>query len=535
MTGDDHDLLRKYLAEGAEAAFTALVNRHVDLVYSAARRQVRSPDLAAEVTQSAFLALARQGGRIKPGTPLIAWLYLVTRRAAVDVIRRESRRQVREQTAFEIAAMKSPSAEWSHVEPLLDEAMESLPAADRGALLLRYFENKSLREVGEALGTSDDAAQKRVSRALEQLRTFFSRRGVTIGSAALASDLAAGAVSAAPAGLGFAISSAAVLTGAAQMTAIETARTLAMTTIQKTLLVTAVAAAVGAGLYQHSELASRDHRILELQQQVEQARAENRDLRAGRDRIAGQLADSRQENGPAPTGTTAESTGSDPIEAELKAVSARVTVLKEKMAEAPDQQIPEMRLLKGEDWINVAAKHRLETDDDLRAALREVRSTAKVNFSDEISRALWKYTQVNDGQVPADIMDLVSYLDAPDEGDMLARYGIMRTGKLREIPGSAMLIAEIATLGGSEDSTLYMSGPRTRAGEGDINIHGDSQNDISGPVLAAVADFIKAKEEQPLTEPAQLLPYLKTPVDMGRLQKFWSQTGLPNNLHSPRD
>lgn len=154
----DLDLLQQYARTNSQDAFTALVQRHVHLVYSAARRQVRSPQLAEEVTQSVFIDLARQGGRLDPAQPLAAWLSVVTRRTAVDVIRRESRRQAREQAAAEIAAMKTPPSSWSRISEVLDEAMESLDEADRSALLLRFFENRSLREVGAALRLSEDAA-----------------------------------------------------------------------------------------------------------------------------------------------------------------------------------------------------------------------------------------------------------------------------------------------------------------------------------------------------------------------------------------
>src|SRR5689334_18585231 len=146
MSDSDHDLLRSYATAGSQPAFSELVRRHVNLVYSAARRQVRSSALAEEIAQSVFLDLARNASHIKPATPLVAWLHLVTRRTAVDTIRRESRRQAREQSAAEIAAMKSPTPDWSGIEPLLDEAVESLPEADRIAILLRFFENKSLQE-----------------------------------------------------------------------------------------------------------------------------------------------------------------------------------------------------------------------------------------------------------------------------------------------------------------------------------------------------------------------------------------------------
>ena len=211
MKANDLDLLRQYAAEESEEAFTALVNRHLNLVYSAALRQVRSAQLAEEVAQSVFSDLARNAGKLKPDTILTAWLYQVARRTAIDLVRKESRRQFRELTALEMTAMNSTAADWTQVEPLLDEAMAALEATDRAAILLRYFENKSLRDVGQTLGTTDDAAQKRVSRAIERLRDFFAKRGVSIGAGGLATVIAGNAVQAAPVGLAAAISSAAAL------------------------------------------------------------------------------------------------------------------------------------------------------------------------------------------------------------------------------------------------------------------------------------------------------------------------------------
>src|ERR1700728_3669967 len=173
----DLDLLDQYARENRQDAFATLLDRHLKLVYSAALRQVRSPELAEEVAQSVFADLARNAAKLEPQTILTAWLYQVTRRTAIDVVRRESRRQGRERIALDITNMNSNSSEWTAIEPLLDEAMESLDPPDRTAILLRYFEDKSLRDVGKLLGTSEDAAQKRVSRALDQLRAFFSKRG----------------------------------------------------------------------------------------------------------------------------------------------------------------------------------------------------------------------------------------------------------------------------------------------------------------------------------------------------------------------
>src|SRR5437773_1926031 len=170
MTASDLELLQQYARRDSEEAFAALVSRHLDLVYSVALRQVRSPQLAEEVAQSVFADLARNIHKLKPDTILTAWLHQVTRRTAISVVRRESRRQYRETIASEMTALNTLNADsgtgfqpiWPHIEPLLEQAMDSLDDTDRSAILLRYFENKSLREVGQALGTSDDAAQKRV-------------------------------------------------------------------------------------------------------------------------------------------------------------------------------------------------------------------------------------------------------------------------------------------------------------------------------------------------------------------------------------
>src|SRR5436190_12906177 len=151
MTANEHDLelLARYTRESSEAAFAELVHRHLDLVYSAALRQVRSPQLAEEIAQSVFTDLSRNVGRLNPGTVLAAWLYQVARRTAIDVIRRESRRQLREQLALQQADMNAHPSIWNQIEPLIEEAMESLEPAERTAILLRFFENRNLREVGQ--------------------------------------------------------------------------------------------------------------------------------------------------------------------------------------------------------------------------------------------------------------------------------------------------------------------------------------------------------------------------------------------------
>jgi predicted DNA-binding protein (UPF0251 family) len=151
----------------------------------------------------------------------------------------------------QLASHDNDQTDWTQIQPVLDEAIDSLADADREALLLRFFKNLDFRSVGSALGVSDDTAQKRVSRALERLRGFFAQRGITVSVAALAVALSSNAVQAAP--VGFAVSLAAAAKSAAGVgaTLTTTKHLIAMTTLQKSLIVTsiAIAAAVGVKVY----------------------------------------------------------------------------------------------------------------------------------------------------------------------------------------------------------------------------------------------------------------------------------------------
>ena len=288
MSDTDHELLRQFTHDHAQAAFTALVQRHVNLVYSAALRQVRSPQLAEEVAQSAFADLAREAAQLKPDTILTAWLYAVARRTAIDVVRQESRRQLREQIAVEMNAMNATDDEWTQIEPLLDDAMAALDATDRTAILLRYFENKNLRDVGLALGTSDDAAQKRVSRAVEQLRAFFAKRGTTVGASGLAVVISANAVQAAPAGLAATISAAGIA-GATATTA------LIMTTLQKLAVTAALTVSVGVGIYEAKQAHDARSQVQALRQQQAPLVEQVQQLQKERDSATNQLAGLNQD------------------------------------------------------------------------------------------------------------------------------------------------------------------------------------------------------------------------------------------------
>jgi RNA polymerase sigma factor (sigma-70 family) len=200
---DDIGLLRQYATSGSEAAFETLVNRRIGFVYSAAMRQVRDPHLAQEVTQTVFIILARKARSIPNETVLAGWLFNTTRFTALAQIRAVAKRRRHEQEVAMEHETEPATAEplWQQMSPLLDEALCTLGEKDRRALLLRFFENKSLAEVGQSLATGEDGARKRVSRALERLHRYFLRRGISSTTVMLAAALSSHSVQAAPAAL----------------------------------------------------------------------------------------------------------------------------------------------------------------------------------------------------------------------------------------------------------------------------------------------------------------------------------------------
>jgi len=299
MSDTDLQLLARYTRHQAEDAFAEIVRRHVNLVYSAALRQVRSPQLAEEVAQSVFADLARNAARLKPDTILSAWLYQVTRRTAIDVVRRELRRQLREQIATEMNAMDATSDDWVQIEPLLDEAMLALDETDRAAVLLRYFENKPLREVGDTLGASEDAARKRINRAVDRLREILSKRGVTVGASGLVVVISANAIQAAPMGLAATITTAAALAGttvAATATATAT-KAITTTTLQKTVIGATLAVAVGTGIYEASRASHLEEQSRALQRQrAEQVQKLERERDDANERLVAMRAENEKTN-----------------------------------------------------------------------------------------------------------------------------------------------------------------------------------------------------------------------------------------------
>ncbi|MDQ3815722.1 MAG: sigma-70 family RNA polymerase sigma factor [Armatimonadota bacterium] len=196
----DWPLLREYVEDGSQAAFARLVERYSNLVYSTCLRELRNPSLAEDVTQVVFILLAKKARQMNEGVVLSGWLFNTARYASKNALKQEARRQYREYKAAEamMQASATKDVSWEQLEPFVHDAMARLSQQDQNAVLLRFFEGKSLKETGAALGISEEAARKRVARALDKLRRYLARQGFAVPALVLAALLSRNAVEAAP-------------------------------------------------------------------------------------------------------------------------------------------------------------------------------------------------------------------------------------------------------------------------------------------------------------------------------------------------
>ena len=207
----DSELLREYAESRSEPAFDLLVERYLRLVYSTALRHVRDSHLAQDVSQAVFIVLARKAHTLRRGTLLGGWFYRTTCFAAADTMKKQRRRAFHEQQLTALAITPDDASETEPTPLLLDEAIAALREKERTAIILRFFEDRTLAEVGAALGLSEDAARMRVSRALEHLRKFSRLRKVALPAGAMTTVMAAQTTQAVPVGLAASVKAMAVL------------------------------------------------------------------------------------------------------------------------------------------------------------------------------------------------------------------------------------------------------------------------------------------------------------------------------------
>jgi uncharacterized protein (TIGR03435 family) len=248
----DMDLVREYARDHSEAAFTELVQRHINLVYSVAFRFTGNDTDAQDVTQAVFILLARKAASLRERTLVPGWLYETTRFVAARFNRTRARRQAREQEAYMQSQTNDGDTEyWEKLAPHLEAAMSQLAESDRALLLLRFYQNKTGVEAAALLGIREDAAHKRLTRAVEKLRRFFAQRGVTLPATAIVATVSAHSVQAAPVALAKTISTVAIAQGAAAsvstLALVKGGSKLMVWTKMQTAVVTAAVVLLAAG------------------------------------------------------------------------------------------------------------------------------------------------------------------------------------------------------------------------------------------------------------------------------------------------
>lgn len=529
----DFQLLARYARERADDAFAELVRRHLPLVYSAAVRQVQAPELAQDIAQTVFLDLAREASRLPASTVLPAWLHQVARRAAIDVLRSEKRRQAREQIAHQLSDMNSSSMDWSEVEPLLDEAVQSLDEEDRNAVLLRYFADKSLREIGETVGVSENAAQKRVTRAIDRLTQFFTRRGIRVTSAALIATLSANAVQAVPAGLTVAIAAAVSESAVAATAAAATTGIFTMSAIKTAAIAAALVAAVSTGFYhahRASELESEVAHLKsatpaqdEINKLVGEREAALRQLSALQNQIMSvggtnpELLRLRAEVSRLRREAEARK-ASGPMESAAMNWLGRLAQLKDRLELMPQAQTPEMQLLSEEDWLAAVKQPELETEEDYRKAFAALRNTAQQKLAGMLRPALDKYIKANNGAFPTEIAQLMPHFEPAIDPAILSRYGIFPESEASYVKmGGDWIITQKEPIDAEFDQRIVI-GP---------NGHGSSsfprEDDLTAAELRALESasraYAAANNGRQPADPSEVEPYLNTPEAKAALAK----------------
>lgn len=404
----DSELLLRYARTRDETAFAELVQGHIALVYSAAlRRTGGDPHAATEITQGVFIALARNAARLASHPVLNAWLHASTRNAAINLRRREQRRerQLQEiQAMQELTSSERLAQEWQLVRGVLDESLDELSESDRRAIILRFFENQTYPAIGGILGLQEEAARMRVGRALEKLRTRLTRRGIASTAALLGGALSANSVVSVPTGLAATTTTAASAVGLAIPFA-GILQLMSMTKLTGTFVALAAVIAVGTISYRHGPLSNSRASVDETFRPPSIPQPETEKVR--------------------PPSTVAPVDAAAPASPPpiLSETDRKVLELREFLSRFPEQGIPELKLITDADWQTAVASN-LETPDDYQYAIASLRTLAERRFATLLQPALSAFLQANNQQFPTDVAQLRPFVGDHIDGAMLSRYRV---------------------------------------------------------------------------------------------------------------
>lgn len=421
---------------------------------------------------------------------------------------------------------------WSQIAPLLDEALNCLGEREHDAVVLRFFDGKELKQVGAAMGTTEDAARMRVNRGVEKLRNFFTKRGVTLSAPAIAGVVSANSIQAAPAGLAASITAAALSGTAITTTAIiAVTKALAMTTLQKTIVAATVVVLTGAGVYEARQAANARAEVKTLQRQQRMPLTEQiQQLQHQRDEAKNQLVALTDEIAKV-KGNTSEllklrglvarlrgetSQINDPSVQTALAWAAKKEKLQKIFAERPELQIPEMQFLTDANWLALVKELDLDSEAGIHFAIGAARTGAKMNSATIIQNALRKFMEANNGRLPNDVSQLTPFLDGHMDDTILQRYKLLdnATNPLGATQGM-VLIETVAGDKGSEP--LVSIGPGGTA----LVAPPDPVHLTLPQELRPVMEFYQAQNPQKMPSNFdELRPYISTPEQQAALDKL---------------
>jgi RNA polymerase sigma factor (sigma-70 family) len=381
---DNAALLRHFVETCSDEAFELLVSRHFNLVYGSALRMVGGDaHLAKDVAQKVFTDLAQKARRLPPGLFLGGWLYKHTCFTAANAVRTERRRQSRETQAAEIMN-DSPDADavWQRVAPILDEAMRDLKSTDRDAVILRFFERQPFRLVGQALGTSEDGARKRVDRALEKMRSLFAARGWNVSSMVLAGAMEMHAADVAPPGLSSVVAKAALAGSASSGGAglLLKLMTITKTQIAVGAVLTALAATLVAQSQTNTKLQNENRALREQAAQLDSVQAENERQRNASSSVAPAMPEEEMR--------------------ELARLRAQVGRLRDQLSETKKENARKM------------AAAQKDVTPDVQDQFKQA-AVAKMTYSKDWAVACLEYAQAHQNTFPTNLDQVTPFL--PDE------------------------------------------------------------------------------------------------------------------------